>query len=435
MSSYWFLFLASTSHSLSLSEALREALEKNLGHQAARNDALYSEAALDSSTAGYLPTVTATGGLGRNWLDTRQERTGNVIQVQSNAQSSSANAGVNMNWTLFQGWSGPLAARRLRLQRDQARASEGKSREDLLRGTALAYADLARQIRLRHALDTVAIISGERARILERSFTAGGASRSEMLSARVDLNADRAAALRQDATLQSARILLGTVLGREKPVTEDVDTLFFPADSLDLNPLLSGLENNRPELRLAAGSVALAETAVRQRASAWFPKLDALAGYNLGWTQSDAGLVLENRTLGPSLGLQLNFNLFTGEFPWQSYRRARIAVTSADLRRRDLLSAAESEVRQMHAEFRASDSALILERQGLGYARENLDLTFARWRSGLISYLEARRAQEQYLGAMTRSENTAFDSFRARLDLLRAAGRMETLLESPAAGR
>ena len=112
-----------------------------------------------------------------------------------------------------------------------------------MRAAALAYADLVRQIRLRLAFDTVASISRERLRILERSYAAGGSSRSEMLSARVDLNADRAALLRQDGTLLSSRAFLGYVLGRKAPVAGEVDTVFVPEDSPDLDPLLAGLES------------------------------------------------------------------------------------------------------------------------------------------------------------------------------------------------
>src|SRR3954470_11606421 len=80
-------------------------------------------------------------------------------------------------------------------------------------------------------------------------------------------------------------------------------------------------------------------------------------------TSSDAGIVLENRTLGPSVGLQLNFNLFTGEFPSQTYHRAHIALTSAELRKRQALLQAQTEVLQDHAAFLAADSALSLERE------------------------------------------------------------------------
>ena len=414
---------------LALPQALREALDHNPGYQASRNDVRYYDAAVDSALAGYLPTVTATGAVTRSWLDTHQERTGGVIQNQNGAQTTLRTAGVNMDWTLFQGFSAPLNRRRLKLQRDQSRAYEETAHEELLRNVVLACADLARQIRLYRAMDTVNAISEERLRILEHSLAAGAASRSDWLSAHVDGNADRAALLRQAAALQSARVLLGQILGRGKAVSEDVDSVALPVQSLDLDALILGLPEHRPELRVSENNLALTEVAAKQRATVWLPKLDALAGYNYSLTNSDAGIVLKNRTIGPSVGLQLNFNLFTGEFPWHAYNRARIAVTSAELRRKDVTSLAESEVQQDYAAFQAADSAATLERQGLGYAQENLGLTFSRWKSGSLSYVDARRAQDQYLDAFTRAENATFDALRARLDLLRSAGRLETLVD------
>ena len=418
---------------LTLSQALREALEHNSGYQASRNDIRFAEESLDSAIAGYLPTVTASGGINRSWLDTHQERAtaaGTSVTDQNGAQSTSRTAGVNMNWTLFQGFSGPLARKRLHLQLDQAKAYEGQSRESLLRNTVLAYADLVRQIRLHGTLDTLASISTERVSILKRSLAVGGASKSDWLSAQVDLNADQAALIRQKSALQSARILLGQILGRGKSVSEDLDSVGFAKTPLDLDALILGLPERRPELRIAENNLALAEVGAKQRATGWLPKLDALAGYNYSLTNSPANVVLESRTLGPSVGLQLNFNLFTGEFPWHAYGRARIAVASAELRQRDVLSAAQAEVMQNYAAFTAADSSLALESEGLGYAKENLGLTFARWKSGSLSYVDARHAQEQYLDAFTRSQNTEFEALNARLDLLRAAGRMESLMDS-----
>src|SRR5690606_29597879 len=109
------------------------------------------------------------------------------------------------------------------------------------------------------------------------------------------------------------------------------------------------------------------------------------------------------------------------------------AVRAAELRLREAEAAAGAEVERAYAVWRAADSASSLEAEGLGYARENLDLTMTRWKSGTLSYLEARMAQVKYLDAFTRAENARFDAFRARLDALAAAGRMEQLLEE--AGR
>jgi outer membrane protein TolC len=115
--------------------------------------------------------------------------------------------------------------------------------------------------------------------------------------------------------------------------------------------------------------------------------------------------------------------------PWRVYRRARLAVDAAEFRSLETKARIDAEVLRAHAEWRAADSAAALEQEGLRYAREHLDLTFSRWKAGSLSYLAARNAQEKYLETVRRAENAAYDAFRARLDLLRAAGRMESLLK------
>jgi len=414
---------------LSLDAVLKEALEKNAAYLAAGADRRFAEQSHSSAgVAGYLPRVTANGAYTWSEQDTRQERTGNVVEERDGAQSVSRTAGVNARWTLFEGFAAPLEQKSLRVRRDQARAAEDQAREELLRRAALSWADLARQTRLRAARDTVLSVSEERVRILESRLRSGSAGRPEWLEGQVDRNADRAALVQQDAALLSSRLALGQLLGRGGPVTETPADAGLPAAPLDRLALTAGLEDRQPAVQLAKAERDLASTALWQAAAPWYPRLEANAGYTYSLSNNDAGLVRENRAVGPTAGLQLSVNLFDGELPWRVAGRGRTAVRAAELRLREARTGAEAEVVRAHAAWLAADSAAALEREGLGYARENLDLTMTRWKSGALSYLEARMAQVKYLDAFTRAENAQYDAFRARLDALAAAGRMEQLL-------
>jgi outer membrane protein TolC len=414
---------------LTLHAVLTEALANNPGYLAASADRGYAENAHSSAgLSGYLPTVTASGGLTWSELDTRQVTNTGAVTENAAATSTGKNAGVNANWALFEGFSAPLAQKRLRLQRDQARASERLTREELLRRAALAYADLVRQDRLRDARDTLSDLSEERFRILQNRLASGSAARPDWLEGQVDRNADRAALLQQEAALYAARLNLAAALGRESAVAGEADTATLPAAPLDLAGLKANLKQRQASVQLAEADRDLANVALHQAAAPWYPRLDANAGYNFAQANNDVGYTAEARSIGPRAGLQLTMNLFDGELPWRVHSRGRLAVRSAELRLREARVAAESEVERAYAAWRAIDSAATLEREGLGYARENLELTFNRWKTGGLSYLEARNAQVKYLDAFNRAENARYDAFRARLDVLRAAGRMEQLL-------
>lgn len=421
---------------LSLKGALAEALANNPAYLAARADRGYAENVHSSAgLSGYLPTAAATGGLTWSELDTRQETGAGVVTKNAAATSTGKTAGVNANWTLFEGFAAPLEQKRLRLERDQARASERLSREELLRRTALAFADLVRQTNLRAARDTLLRLSDERFRILQSRLASGSAARPDWLEGQVDRNADRAALLQQEAALYAARLNLAAALGRGAAVSEEADSSALPAAPLDLAGLKSDLRDRQASLKLAETERDLASVALYQAAAPWYPRLDATAGYNFTQANNDVGYTAEARSIGPRAGLQLTMNLFDGELPWRVQGRGRLAVRSAELRLRAARFAAESEVERAYSAWLAVDSAATLEREGLGYARENLDLTFARWKSGGLSYLEARNAQVKYLDAFNRAENARYEAFRARLDVLLAAGRMEQLLDEAAASR
>lgn len=422
--------LASAADTLSLRAVLEEALANNPGYRAAGEDTRVAEAAHSSAgLSGYLPRASATGGLTWSEQDTRQERTGGVVEERDAAQSVSRTAGVNARWTLFEGFAAPLQQRSLRIRRDQARASERLTREELLRRAALGFADLARQERLLAARDTVLAVSEERVRILDGRLRSGSAGRPEWLEGQVDRNADRAARVQQEANLRAARLALGHLLGRGEAVTESPGSGELPRGRLDAAALSAGLADRQPTLRLAAAERELAATALKQALAPWYPRLEATAGFTYSQSNNDAGLIRENRAVGPSAGIQLTVNLFDGELPWRVAGRGRTAVRAADLRLREAESAVRAEVERAYAAWRAADSAATLEAEGLGFARENMELTRRRYESGTLSYLEARTAQVKYLDAFTRAENARFDAFRARLDALMAAGRMEQLLD------
>lgn len=425
-------FSLASADTLTLRAVLDEALANNPGYLAARADHGAARNAHSSAgLSGYLPTVAASARHTRSALDTRQERDTVVAEADA-ALSTTTMAGVNATWTLFEGFSAPLEQKRLRLQRDQARAAEHLTREELLRRAALAYADLARQARIRNARDTVLAVSAERTRILDSRLRSGSAGRPEWLEGRVDHNADRAALMQQEAVLHGARLALAQAMGRSEAVAEEASHQALPSSSLDLRALSADLGARQPSLRLAEANRDLARTALHQAAAPWYPRLEANVGYNYNLNTSEFESALESRTIGPTAGIQLTVNLFDGELPWRVVSRGRTLVRAADLRLRETEAAVRTEVGRAYAVWRATDSAAVLEDEGLGYARENLDLTMTRWRSGTLSYLEARLAQVKYLDAFTRAENARYEAFRARLDVLRAAGRMEQLIEESA---
>jgi len=433
--------ISASATELTLAQALREALDRNSGYNATRSDVRLASATRDSAWGGYLPMVTSNADYAKSWLNTyeaaRMGANGNPPQPalsEAGLPSSERTAGINADWTLFSGFSTPLTQKRLRLLFEQAKDNEQLAREDLVSSVVLAYADLARQNRIYYALDTSAQISLERMRIVEQNLAVGAASHSDWLSEKVDLNADLAALQQQKATLQAARAVLGQVLGRNAPVTEDVDSVVVSDASIDLDALLQGLPEHRPDLKLAQSTTDLAKVGAEQRATSWLPRLDAIAGYNFDKTYSGADPDFYQppvaRTLGPNVGLQLNFNIFTGDFPWAAYHRAKIALTSAELRQKEAYTEAVAEVREDHASYQAADSSLVLEREAEGYSLENLGLTFLRWKSGSISYLDARTAQVQFLTTFTSTENTAFNALSERLELLLSAGQLESLVDS-----
>lgn len=412
---------------LSLDEAIRLALESNRPFQVAR---LEERAAADNVSwgrAGLLPRLDATASWSRSVNDTRQERVqagGAITEDRRGAESDAANAGVGATWTVFEGFSSLAALSRLETQARLASLRREAARQDLIAGVIVLYGDAVRQKRILTALDSAVAFSRERVRLTQGKYGFGSVSKLELLQARLDLNADSSARLRQELALGSAKRELNRLLSRPEGVPFDL------ADSVSLAALpplpdlkARALEANPDYLQAAEGR-RLASLGFREYAGQLFPKLGLSAGYNYGLTHSEAGILRSSEQLGLTYGANLRFNLFDGGTVRADLRNARLAVARAELQHEDARARVETGLAEAWSAYQASLQMLSLEAANLELARENAAIALERLRLGTIVSLELRAAQEKYLEAETRLVSARFESKRSETELLRLAGRL-----------
>jgi outer membrane protein TolC len=410
---------------LTLERAVEMALESNRAYRMARLD---ERAAANRATwgrAGLLPKVDATAAWSRSINDTRQERvqgTATTVETRDAAESDAASAGIGATWTVFEGFSSLAAHARLEAQARLASLQGEEARQGAVAGVILAYGEAVRQKRILAALDSTMAFSRERARLTEGKYNLGSASKLELLQARLDLNADSSARLRQELALEAAKRDLNLLLALPEGTAFDV------ADSVPLSALPPrkaladrALEQN-PAFLQAEVSRRIASLGVREYVGGLFPKIGLSAGYNYNENSSEAGFLRSNEQLGWTYGANLRFNLFDGGNVAADLRNARLAVRRADLQAADARSRVEASLAEAWNAHEASLRVLSLEASNLELARENVAIALERLRLGTIVSLELREAQEKYLEAQTRLVSARFETKRAETELLRLAG-------------
>jgi outer membrane protein TolC len=405
---------------LTLEQAVEMALASNRAYGIARLD---EKAAANRATwgrAGLLPKVDATAAWSRSVNDTRQERVqGAATTVETR---DAASAGIGATWTVFEGFSSLAAHARLEAQARLASLQGEEARQGVAAGVILAYGEAVRHKRILSALDSSMAFSRERVRLTEGKYGLGSVSKLELLQARLDLNADSSARLRQELALEAAKRDLNHLLAMPEGTGFDV------ADSVPLSALPPraaladrALEQN-PAYLQAEVSRRIASLGVREYVGGLFPKLGLSAGYNYSENSSEAGFLRSNEQLGWTYGANLRFNLFDGGNVSADLRNARLAVRRADLQVADARSRVESALAEAWNAHEASLRVLALEASNLELARENVAIALERLRLGTIVSLELREAQEKFLEAQTRLVSARFETKRAETELLRLAG-------------
>ncbi len=409
---------------LSLATAVQEALDNNRNIQVSEIEARAAAGQVSWGRAGVLPKADITASQLRSVTDTRQQRAGSVAEEKTGAKSTSTTAGILGTWTVFEGMASLAAHDRLIAQSNVASERRSQMRQDIAAEVTVAYVDLVRQKMILAALDSSVSFSRDRVKITEGKYGFGSLSKLELLQAKIDLNEDLSARIKQEAACINAKTLLNSIITRSDTGSYTVE------DTIPLNPIPAFTELHSvaleasPDLRQAAQIRNLASAAYREYRGHLFPQLGVSLGYNYGLTESEAGFIRSNEALGWNYGVNIKWNVFDGFVLPDDYRNARATERKANISYVEAMSKLESHLSQYQATHKANLEVLALEEANLSLARENVAISMERLRLGTIASLELRTAQEKFVAAETRLITARFECKRAETELLRLAGRL-----------
>lgn len=269
---------------ISLKSCLETGLKNNYSLRIVRNEERMAENNATRANAGYLPTVSANAGYTAS-LDSRNTnlRSGAATRERG-VQDNAASAGINAEWTIFDGYKVQTSYKRLQELRRQSATQTRIALEDYMANLAAEYYNFVQQrLRLRNLQYAVAL-SRERLRIVRERYVIGSNSRLDLQQAQVDFNADSAQSLKQRELLTTSAIRLNELMA-----IRDVDSRFTVRDtainlcgSFSFDSLWVATQQSNARLFKAAQDRTLAELDLKSVRSRDFPyvKLGASYGYN-----------------------------------------------------------------------------------------------------------------------------------------------------------
>lgn len=409
---------------LTLEGAQQIARQNNAAIRLAESDLQIAQNNTTRGNAGFLPKVDATAGFGGSVTNTNQEyRTGEVVN-RNGATATNYNAGVGVSWIAFDGFRMFNAYDQLQKREELANAGLESAIEDVAWRVAVAWYDVVRQQQQLRVLRQSITMSEERLRWVEMKYEVGENSKRELLPAKVDLNSDRSAALRQEATLRNAKAALNLLLVRD-PATEFTvpDTILLD-QSLDETVLRQEAIAANRQLRAARIARQLASLGVDEARAGYYPRLGLNLGYNFTGSSAEASFINSNTSDGLTYGATASLNLFDGFNTSRQMENAQIEIQAAELQYQDAERAVTSQLAQAFITWRSRLELVKLERENVGIAEQSLGIAQERFNVGTIIPLELREAQTALTEARSRLLAALYDAYRSQVDLMRMSGRL-----------
>ena len=412
-----------------LKECLEKGLQKNYSLRIIRNEEQMAANNATMENAGLLPSVSLSAGYsGSAYGNNTTPREGDMVKNRG-VYDDGINAGVDVSWTLFDGFKTVANYDRLR---ELELISAAKTRRAVIDYMAALTAEYYNFVQQRQRLEnyvSAVELSRERLRIVYERWMIGSLSRLDLLQARVDFNADSAQCLKQRELLASSRIRLHELMAQDSldvnftSADEDIDLLVLPTfDSLWAKT------QHCASMVIAEHNRNIADIELRSAFSRNYPYLKLNGGYGYRTNHYGAGATLRRNQWGGDVGVTLGFNLYDGKRRSEQ-RNARLSVKNAELEQYDLTLALYTDLADLWQAYENNRMLLALEKENVVAARENYDIAHERYLLGDLSGIEMREAQKSLLDAEERILVAEYNTKLCEISLLQLSGDITVYME------
>ena len=407
---------------LTLEEAVRIALENNYDIRLAANEVNFNKNNISLANAGLLPSLNGVLTTNNAIQNSRQIQANGNETVRNGARNSSFNYGVNLNWTIFNGFQMFARYNQLKVIREQSEADLQTAVVNTVSNVVRGYYDLVQQQQQISANDTAIKLSRYRLQIASTRYEIGSAAKLEVLNAQVDLNTDTTTYLKQLALYRNAEISLNEIMARD--VTIDfrvVDTIIVDGQ-LPLAPLLATALRQNPSLQSVLFGKQIAELNLKQVKGQRLPVIGLNSGYNFTDSRSALGFATQSTGRGFNYGVNASVPIFNGFLQRRNEQNAKILVANAELQYEQLELNIRSQLSSSYQTYLTNVALVSLEESNADIARQNLDITLAKFKYGNITPLEFREAQRNYVNAVVRFSDAQLQAKLAEVSLKQLSG-------------
>lgn len=407
---------------LSLEEAVKIALENNYEIKIAKNNLKIDETNNNLANAGLLPTISANLTNNNSQLNTTQTQADGSVRTLDGAKNMNLSYGVGLDWTIFDGLSMFARKEQLSVLEAQGKSELQATILNRISDVYLTYYDLVQQQQVMASIDSAIVISNQRVTTAQNRYSIGKAAKLEVLNAQVDLNTDKSLLLGQKELYKNTKIKLNELLARDLQTEFKVIQEITFEESLTYDELKELAAKQNPQLQAQILNKKIADLNLKQVKGNRYPTVRLTSGYNFTRSEASLGFITQSSGQGFVYGVSASVPIFNGFLQTKREKAAKYEVENVSFLVDQQKLALESQMASFYQSYQTNLELIKVEEENVAIAKQNLDITLAKFRIGTITTIEVRTAQQNYIEASVRYATAQYNTKLSEINLKELAG-------------
>ncbi len=418
--------VVSFAQTLTLQQALNITWENNYGIKIINQELQITDLQNHAGYAGMLPVVSAIANYNVEVTNSEQQYFNGDTRSEKNAGANSLDAGVYLNWTVFDGLG--MFARKDKLEQLYS-LGELQVRAKLEEITVQLMIDWNNLIQLENAkkvMENAIEISAERLKIAQQRNIIGSGSGLDVLQAQVDLNTDSSAYINILLQIKNTKAVLNEYMARDANTTFDVNEKISVDQKINIAGIKENVYANNTSLLIAEKNKQITELQVKEYRSYLYPTVSVNAGYGFLKSVSEAGFVESNLNVGPGAGVTLSIPLFNGFTVSRNIEQMRIMQQMQELDVLQTQLSVNTNLAMVFNQYETSLQLMKIEQQNIEAATTNVSIALEKFNLGAITSVELREIQQQKVNTENRYLTEELNAKIAELQLKYFSGNLIT---------
>ena len=420
---------------LTKEEALEIALEQNFGIKVSRNVTEIIKNNSGVLNSGYLPTVSILGGSNYTESDAEIAFPGQVDEdgtpipnrIFEDQESQRFNAGVNLNYTLFDGLGRKFTYKQLK---EQYALSELQLRETI-EFTILqlyeVYFNIAQLTESKSIFQENLSISKERQKRAEIAFIHGQGNKLAVLNAQVDVTNDSINLIQIKQQLDNSKRDLNLLLNQPISQNFEVDLNVDFVPYIQIESYIENASENNVELLKQKSNTQINSYDIKISQSGYLPTVGLVGSYGWNLNKSPASPFFpgtNNTSYSVGVGASLSWNLFDGGRTLTRVKNAKLTFENQDLLEQESKLSFNRDITNGIQNFKNTKEIFKIQKKQVETATYNFNRSQAQYKLGSITAIEFRQAQINLTNAQNQRTISKYQAKLAELQLIQITGQL-----------